>query len=594
MVSTVTLVLAGVVAYTLAAMALRARGVVPEFIRFSGPITTIHTQRGKALLDRLAAPRRFWRAWGNLGVGVALVVMVGSFLVVALGAYQAIVDPQPSALNEPQNALAIPGVNDFLPLSVAPEILFGLALGLIVHEGGHGLLCRVEGIDIESMGLALLTVVPVGAFVEPDEEELLRSDRGSQTRMYAAGVTNNFALSLLALLLLFGPVAGSIAVVDGVPVGGTLQGTPAAASGIGSGDVITAVDGQPVADGGDLERVLAATDDRTVEVSLKDGDSATVQRQAVVARAVASAPLAANDTIARINGTAVYTQRDVTRAAANNTVGLLETADGETVTYPLGAYVLVQPDEAFERAGAPAREGVIVTSVDGQRVARASDLGEALSGTSPGDTVDVVAYVPDGQGYERERYTVELGADDQIDGGVLGVQVQGGVSGLGIDDFGIDEYPAGAFLELIGGPAQNPDAPRDINLARQIYITVLLPFVGAAPGGGFSYSFAGFTGFAANFYTVQGPLALLGRGGAFFLANALFWTGWINVVIGQFNCVPTFPLDGGHILRTTTEAFASRVPVPDRRRLTTAVTVAVTMSMIGGLLLMVFGPRLFA
>jgi hypothetical protein len=145
------------------------------------------------------------------------VVLVASFLLVAFSAYEAIVNPQPSALNEPRNALAIPGVNDFLPLSVAPEIVLGLLLGLIVHEGGHGLFCRVE--DIESMGVALLAVLPIGAFVEPDEDELLRSDRGAQTRMYTAGVTNNFALSFAVLLLLFGPVAGSIAVVDGAPVG---------------------------------------------------------------------------------------------------------------------------------------------------------------------------------------------------------------------------------------------------------------------------------------------------------------------------------------------------------------------------------------
>src|SRR6056297_1633551 len=103
MVSTLTWVLAGLVAYTLLAMALQSRGVVPEYVRFSGPITTIHTQKGKAVLNWLAHPKRFWRAWGNLGVGFGLVVMVGSFLLVALGAYQAIVDPQPSALNEPRN-----------------------------------------------------------------------------------------------------------------------------------------------------------------------------------------------------------------------------------------------------------------------------------------------------------------------------------------------------------------------------------------------------------------------------------------------------------------------------------------------------------
>jgi hypothetical protein len=150
MVSTLTLVLAGVLLYTVVAMALRARGMLPSYVRVQGPITTIHTQRGKAFLDWLAGPKRFWRAWGNFGVGIALVVMVGSFLAVVFAAYSSVTSPQQTAITEPQNVLVIPGVNEFLPLSAAPEIVFGLLVGLVVHEGGHGLLCRVGDIDIDS------------------------------------------------------------------------------------------------------------------------------------------------------------------------------------------------------------------------------------------------------------------------------------------------------------------------------------------------------------------------------------------------------------------------------------------------------------
>jgi membrane-associated protease RseP (regulator of RpoE activity) len=588
MVSTLTWVLAGLVAYSFVAMLLRARGVVPEYIRFTGPITTLHTQRGKEFIDWLARPKRFWRAWGNLGVGIALVVMAGSFLLVAVGAVQAILDPQPSALNEPRNALAIPGVNDFLPLSVAPEIILGLALGLIVHEGGHGLLCRVEDIDIKSMGLAMLAVIPIGAFVEPDEEELLKSDRGAQTRMYAAGVTNNFALAFVALVLLFGPVAGAIAVVDGVPVGGTLEGTPAATAGLDSGDVITAVDGVSVENARDLEAVLAANDNETVSVARRGGETVTVDRAVVVASAVQSSQLRNGDTITAVNGTAVTTQSQFERAARNTTVATLQTHGGESVTMPLGSYVLVAEDGALAAAGGPAGESMVLTALDGQRIHDSEALLSALDETQPGDQVSVTGYV-DG---ERRTYEVTLGSSDGSDNGILGINALAGVSGVSVNDFGIDEYPAATFLSFIGGETDDPTADRGFSFAQRVFGVLILPFIGVA--GGFGYNFAGFTGIATNFYTVQGPLSALGTGGVFLLANALFWTGWINVVIGQFNCVPTFPLDGGHILRTTTESFVSRLPIPDRRRLTTAVTLTVTLSMIGGLILMVFGPRLFA
>jgi len=584
MVGTLTWVLIGLTAYTLLAMALKSRGVIPGFINLSGPITTIHTQKGKAALEWLARPKRFWRAWGNLGVGIGLVVMAGSFLLVAFSAYQAVVNPQPSALNEPRNALAIPGVNDFLPLSVAPEIVFGLVLGLIVHEGGHGLLCRVEDINIESMGLALLTILPIGAFVEPDEDELLRSDRGAQVRMYAAGVTNNFALSFIALLVLFGPVAGAIAVVDGAPVGNTLPGSAANESGIDSGDVITGIDGQPVDNESELQAALARNDNRRVEVDRKDASTVTVDRAPIVVGAVENAPLNVGTTITAVNDSDVYTHQGLNSEARNTTVATLQTDEG-AVTTPLGAYGRVASDSPLANASAPAGASIIVTSVAGERTHNASALGEALSGTSPGDTVTVVGYV-DG---ERAEYEVTLAANDDVDSGVLTSPFRAGISGFDVNDFGIDGYPAQEFLGILGGDS-GPNS--DLSFVQRLFIVLALPVIGVA--GGLGYNFAGFTGISTNFYTVQGPLATLGEPTVFVLANVLFWTGWINLVIGQFNLIPTYPLDGGHILRATTESVVSRLPVPERRQLTTAVTLAVTASMILGLFVMVFGPRFFA
>ncbi|MFC6769120.1 site-2 protease family protein, partial [Natrinema soli] len=211
-----TWVLLGLLLYWLAVIGLRNGGYLPDYIGTQGPILTFHTKRGRVLLDRLARPKRFWRAWSNIGVGIALVVMVAMFAFLIQAAITALSTPQmaTSAVRQPRNVLVIPGVNDFLPLSATPGIVFGLLVGLVVHEGGHGLLCRVEDIDIDSMGIAMLAVLPVGAFVEPDQESSKSASRGGQTRMFAAGVTNNFAITILAFALLFGPVVGAIGVAS--------------------------------------------------------------------------------------------------------------------------------------------------------------------------------------------------------------------------------------------------------------------------------------------------------------------------------------------------------------------------------------------
>jgi membrane-associated protease RseP (regulator of RpoE activity) len=598
--NTLLWVLVGVLAYSLVAKALQIRGYLPDAIRIQGPIATIHTRRGRALLTRLARPKRFWRAYSNVGVGVALVIMAGMFVLLLFQALTILRNPPPpSAVNQPQNFLVVPGVNDFLPLAVAPEIVLGLLAGLVVHEGGHGLLCRVEDIDIDSMGVVLLSIVPLGAFVEPDEESQQTADRGGRTRMFAAGVTNNFVLTAIAFALLFGPVIGAVGVAPGVAVDGAYEGSPAAAAGVANGDRITAVGGTAVGSESDLDAALLAAENRTVSVTVDGDRTVRVERSLVIVGSVAGNPAnvsveSGEDPIrvTAVNGTPVHTRGEFREATLNREVARIETTAGDAVV-PVGAYVTrAAPDGPLANASAPTNASLIVTEIDGQRVTSSDDLSRLLDEYEAGDEVPVRAYV-DGS---FETYDVRLGENPRDGRGFLGVDIFPGTSGLLVTDFGVRDYPAGTYLELLGGDggsgsgSANPFPGLTDSPLTLVYVALVLPLASFVLG---IPNFPGFTPSVTNFYVVGGPLAPLGDG-VFILANVLFWAAWVNLQLGLFNCIPGYPLDGGRILRMAAEAVVSRLPVGDSERLVRTVTTGIGLTMLASLVLMIFGPRLLS
>ena len=160
------------------------------------PLLMWRTQRLRGFIDRLAnrAPR-FWKWYMNLGI----VISTGFMILMAV----ALVYSLKTLMDAPTVSLVVPGVEVpgspiFIPLLAG---LIALATVLIVHEFSHGILSRVEKININSIGLLLFAIIP-GAFVEPDEEELNELSRPAKMRIYVAGSMANLTLAAIAMIIM--------------------------------------------------------------------------------------------------------------------------------------------------------------------------------------------------------------------------------------------------------------------------------------------------------------------------------------------------------------------------------------------------------
>lgn len=109
---------------------------------------------------------------------------------------------------------------------------------------------------VRSFGLLQLGPVPLGAFAEPQSEELMRAPRRERLRMFAAGpATNLFAA--MALLLLLGGLAGQFSAADdGVHIRGVVVGSGAEEAGLAPWDRIVSIDEEAIVNDADFRDAL--------------------------------------------------------------------------------------------------------------------------------------------------------------------------------------------------------------------------------------------------------------------------------------------------------------------------------------------------
>jgi membrane-associated protease RseP (regulator of RpoE activity) len=383
-----------------------------------GPVIFWRTSRGQNLLDTLAKPKRLWRIMASAGVPLVILSMAYFLALVLLMGYLILRSPpEPSSYNAPRNILLIPGVNQFIPLIA----WIGLFVTLLVHEFAHGILARVEGIKVKSMGLAFLGV-PVAAFVEPDDEELFGTaekpaiaSRKARIRILAAGVISNFLVAAIAIALFFGPVIGAISPADRVVVADVQNGSV--------------------------------------------GDLAGFQQ---------------NMAVLKSNGTDIANLDQLNAELSAKSSNLRMLADGRERDLALKGdpikcimVVSVFKDSPAYNAGMPNR--FVISAIDGQAIDSVDNFRSRMNSTAPGQNITIAT--------NHGSYTVKLAS--KPDGtSLIGIGISG--NALYVSGITFQEFPAEQFLAMLHNLPQ-----RGINAFLAVYLALPFTGIAGQTSGGF-------------------------------------------------------------------------------------------------------------
>ena len=244
--------------------------------RVFGVILMVRSKRGLKLLDMTVKPRGFWRFYGEVSLWVCIfsMLMVGLLMIIAF--ITALVTPPQTPPPSASELVAIPGLNPVIPLGWGA---LAFIVALVIHEFGHGLQARAHGMRIRAFGLLQLGPLPLGAFAEPQYEELTNAPSKERMRMFAAGPATNIFAAIVCLMFLGGLAGQFVATDDGVHVRGIVQEEGAYNAGLEPWDTIQSIDGQVVTnvdDFYDIMTVYSANDTIAITVMHQNGQVETL------------------------------------------------------------------------------------------------------------------------------------------------------------------------------------------------------------------------------------------------------------------------------------------------------------------------------
>lgn len=511
---------------------LHRRKVLERFsMNLYGPFIMWKTQRGRDFIYKVAERKGLWQAYSKMSLWICAGAMM---LIMGLLLWEATIVPQLSKPPSPELILGIPGLNPVIPVGYG---ILGLVVAVVFHELAHGIMTRLGEMKVQSLGVLFL-VFPMGAFVEPDENELKAASRSKRAKVFAAGPATNVLLAMVFLGLFSGVMMPSVeSTHDGALAVGVVQDSPAERAGIQPSSLVVSIDGMPITGEADL-------DDRT---SPEPGAKVSV---------------------------GFYLSGELTTVD--------NVTDGVVVSYAVEGYA------GYEYG---LRSGMVLLSLNGTSIGSVDQISDAMALTHENQDVPVTVMSYD---VESDDFTIDSTVThivlsnkydyyqefypDENEAAYDGK----GYLGTGFLQLGLNYADATYYSDILAHPFEDDRNPDDF--ARSWLRLIALPFLDLAP----------LRSPVTDLYAPSGTFEWMPDGAFWILTNAFYWLFWLNLMLGLTNVLPAVPLDGGYLFRDgldyLVERFRPAKTKAQREKSVSNITLFLALFVLSLILWQIVGP----
>ncbi|MDD1773881.1 MAG: site-2 protease family protein, partial [Methanomassiliicoccales archaeon] len=416
--------------------------------------------------------------------------------------------------------------------------ILGLVVAIVVHEFAHGVLTRVGGIKVQSLGLVFL-VFPIGAFVEPDEKELQQTTRNKRAKVYAVGPATNIVVALIVLSIFSGVFMSSADTVhDGGLTVGVVDGSPATHSGIASNCVLTTIGGTTYTNASAIEQRVSPNPGAEVSVSY-------------------------------------YYKGDL------HTVTMI---DGVVIAFTAAG---------FAAADAGLGTGMVLASLNGTPIGNLDVLESTMAKAHANQTVSITvwSYMPVSGKFEKNSSISTIKLSDKydyyqtFDPSANSASYRGvAYLGAGFLNLGLDIRNADFYQRLLTNPFEGDKTFGEFSTSALRLIA--LPFLNLAP----------LRSPVTDIYQPSDALGWMPAPAFWILANSLYWIFWLNFMVGLTNVLPAVPLDGGYLFRDFMDYVLSKTgrtyTKEQREKVVGTIVLAFALLILALILWQIVGPAL--